>query len=229
MDLTEKIIKTRTFQETQAELERLSGHERWIYWLGKRAFDICVSLLAIIALLPFFLLIALAIQIDSPGAPSFYQQVRVGRRGKTFTMWKFRSMVKDADKMLVALADQNEKDGPVFKIRDDPRITRIGKFIRRTSIDELPQLWNVLKGDMSFVGPRPALPSEVLKYNPVQRERLLVTPGLTCYWQVSKNRDTIGFDEWVEMDIQYIYDRSWLLDLKLIFKTFAVMLTGQGQ
>ena len=138
-------------------------------------------------------------------------------------------MVSNAEELLDQLKEKNEKDGPVFKMKDDPRITRIGKFIRKTSIDELPQLFNILKGDMSIVGPRPSLPKEVSQYNDYQAQRLFVTPGLTCYWQASKKRDDISFDEWVDLDIKYILERSWFVDIKLIFKTFIVVFTGQGE
>ena len=138
-------------------------------------------------------------------------------------------MYTNADNIKSSLSAQNEMDGPVFKMKDDPRITRIGKFIRKTSIDELPQLFNILKGDMSIVGPRPSLPKEVSQYNDYQAQRLFVTPGLTCYWQASKKRDDISFDEWVDLDIKYILERSWFVDIKLIFKTFIVVFTGQGE
>lgn len=199
------------------------------YLCLKRVFDIASSLLALIVLSPIFLLFSLIIFIDDPHGSPFYSQERVGLNGRIFKFWKFRSMVVNADKMLEELSAQNEKDGPVFKIKDDPRITRVGKFIRKTSIDELPQLWNVLKGEMSVVGPRPALPNEVDQYNDYQRMRLLVTPGLTCYWQASKNRDSIGFDQWVDLDIKYIQDRSFWLDIKLIFLTIKAVFTGQGE
>lgn len=225
----DSFLHSERFQRLQDELEELSGRERWIYWTGKRLFDIICSALMLVLLSPIFLGVSLAIYIDDPHGSCFYSQKRVGRRGKVFRMWKFRSMVVNADQIQAGLMKQNEKDGPVFKMKNDPRITRVGHFIRKTSIDELPQLWNVLKGDMSFVGPRPALPREVAMYSPYQRQRLQVTPGLTCYWQVSAKRDTIGFDEWVAMDIRYIYERSWLVDLKLIFKTVQVVLTGQGE
>lgn len=156
-------------------------------------------------------------------------QKRVGLNGKVFRFYKFRSMIVNAESLLNELKDKNEKDGPVFKIKNDPRITRIGKFIRRTSIDELPQLFNILKGDMSFVGPRPALPKEVEQYSPYHRQRLLVKPGLTCYWQASSERDDISFDEWMTLDIKYIMNQSFRLDIKLIFKTFKVVFTGQGR
>lgn len=144
-------------------------------------------------------------------------------------MYKFRSMVADAESRLPELWALNEKDGPVFKIVNDPRITRVGRFIRKTSIDELPQFLNVLKGDMSIVGPRPALPKEVAKYDARQRQRLLVRPGITCYWQTRRNRDSISFDEWVGLDLLYIRRLSVWVDLKLIIQTVGVVLTAQGE
>ena len=147
-----------------------------------------------------------------------------GKNGKIFNVYKFRTMCVDAEAKKASLEALNEMDGPVFKIQDDPRITKVGKVLRATNIDELPQLLNILKGDMSFVGPRPPLPNEVAQYTPVDRQRLLVVPGLTCYWQVSLNRNDISFKEWMAMDRQYILDRSALLDLKLIFKTAYVVI-----
>ena len=138
-------------------------------------------------------------------------------------------MVVGADQMLYALMDQNERDGPVFKIKEDPRITRFGRFLRKTGLDELPQLWNVLRGEMSLVGPRPALPDEVAQYSRYERQRLLIRPGLTCYWQVEQHRDQVSFRDWMDMDLQYIQNCSIKVDLKLILKTVQVMLTGQGQ
>ena len=198
------------------------------YLVVKRLLDIVFSMLGIVALSWLFLIVAVIIFIDDPHGSPFFSQPRVGRNGKVFRFWKFRSMIVGADKLVGALQEQNEKDGPVFKIKDDPRITRIGKFIRKTSIDELPQLWNVLKGDMSIVGPRPPLPCEVEKYGEYERQRLLITPGLTCYWQVCKGRDDVGFDEWVDMDIKYIRNRSFVVDMELILRTVAVVFTGQG-
>lgn len=178
---------------------------------------------------PFFLIIALIIFVDDPHGSPFYHQDRVGKDGRIFRFWKFRSMVVNADQLLEKLQTQNEKDAPVFKMKNDPRITNIGRFIRKTSIDELPQLWNVLKGDMSLVGPRPALPAEVVQYNSYQRTRLSVIPGLTCYWQVQNHRDQIGFDEWVDLDVKYIKEQSMWLDIRLILLTVKVVVTGQGQ
>jgi lipopolysaccharide/colanic/teichoic acid biosynthesis glycosyltransferase len=165
--------------------------------------------------------VAVLIKLDSKG-PVFFKQDRCGKDGKIFGMLKFRSMVMDAEEKLEELMDKNEQSGPVFKIKDDPRITKIGKFIRKTSIDELPQLFNILAGDMSIVGPRPPIPREVEQYDAYQRLRLTVKPGLTCYWQVM-GRNSIGFDEWVELDVKYIQERNFWLDLKLIFKTFKVL------
>lgn len=198
------------------------------YLTVKRLFDIVASLAALIVLSPLFLIVALIIFIDDPHGSPFYSQLRVGKGGRLFRFWKFRSMVVNADDLRAELEEQNEKDGPVFKIRDDPRITRVGRFIRRTSIDELPQLWNVLKGDMSIVGPRPPLPKEVETYGDYERQRLLVTPGLTCYWQACRRRDDVGFDDWVDMDVRYIRERSLIVDVKLILRTVGVVLTGQG-
>lgn len=200
------------------------------YLINKRIFDIVFSLSVLILLSPVYLILALLIVLDDPHAGPIYAQTRVGKDGKPFRFYKFRTMVKDADRMLDSLLDLNEKrGGPAFKIKDDPRITRVGRFLRKTSLDELPQFFNVLKGDMSVVGPRPPLPHEVAQYSPYHMQRLSVTPGLTCYWQTSQNRDAIQFEDWVEMDLQYIRERSYLLDLKLILLTVKVVTTGQGQ
>ncbi len=203
--------------------------KRYGYRFCKRKLDIFASAMALLVLSPFFLIIALIIFVDDPHGSPFYHQDRVGKDGRIFRFWKFRSMVVNADQLLEKLQTQNEKDGPVFKMKNDPRITNIGRFIRKTSIDELPQLWNVLKGDMSLVGPRPALPAEVVQYNSYQRTRLSVIPGLTCYWQVQNHRDQIGFDEWVDLDVKYIKEQSMWLDIRLILLTVKVVVTGQGQ
>jgi lipopolysaccharide/colanic/teichoic acid biosynthesis glycosyltransferase len=174
------------------------------------------------------LIIALIIFIDSPGASPIYFQERVGKNGKRFKFYKFRSMVPNADTMLDSLLEHNEMDGPAFKIKDDPRITRVGRFIRRTSIDELPQLWNVLIGDMSLVGPRPPLPREVSLYTEQQNQRLLVTPGITCYWQIQPKRNSLSFDEWLALDIKYIRERSLKTDITILYKTIGVVLSQEG-
>lgn len=196
--------------------------ESIFYSTTKRLIDIFGSLCGIILLSPLFLIVAILIKLEDPKGKVFFAQERNGIYPKTFKMYKFRSMVHNAEDLLKDLMDRNEQTGPVFKINDDPRITKVGKFIRKTSIDELPQLFNVLKGDMSLVGPRPAIPREVEQYNSYQMQRLAVKPGLTCIWQVS-GRNNIGFDEWVEMDIEYIKTRNLWLDIKLIFKTVGVL------
>lgn len=217
-------------QKTAPFLDReevLKG-DRW-YWAGRRLQDILLSLLAIFVLWPFLLLIALIIVIDSPGAGPIFTQTRVGRDGKEFTFYKFRSMCPNAEEQLEGLLDRNEMKGPAFKIKEDPRITRVGKFIRKTSIDELPQLWNVLKGEMSIVGPRPGLPREVAQYNDYDRQRLLITPGLTCYWQIQPNKNDLSFEEWVALDVRYIKERSFLTDWKIILATFGTVLGMNGE
>lgn len=198
------------------------GKESIFYSVTKRLIDIVGSLCGIILLSPLFLIVAILIKLEDPKGKVFFAQERNGIYPKTFKMYKFRSMVHNAEELLKDLMDRNEQTGPVFKINDDPRITKVGKFIRKTSTDELPQLFNVLKGDMSLVGPRPAIPREVDQYNSYQMQRLAVKPGLTCIWQVS-GRNNIGFDEWVEMDIEYIKTRNLWLDIKLIFKTVGVL------
>lgn len=198
------------------------------YRIVKRAVDIAMSLLVFALLWWVFVIVAIAIKVDSSG-PVIFKQERVGRNGRHFTMYKFRSMYTDAEARKQALMKDNEKDGPVFKMRNDPRITRVGRFIRRVSIDELPQFANVLKGDLSVVGPRPALPSEVERYDETQRQRLLIKQGITCIWQTTPNRDSLSFDEWVDLDRRYIAICSPSTDLKIMVRTAAVMLTGQGE
>lgn len=199
------------------------------YNFCRRSRDIVCSLLALLVLWPFMLITAIAIVIDSPGAPPIFTQERVGRGGRRFKFYKFRSMCPGAEKKLESLMELNEMDGPAFKIKDDPRITRVGKFIRKCSIDELPQLINILKGEMSIVGPRPPLPREVEQYNDYDRQRLLVTPGLTCYWQIKANRNDITFDEWVDLDVKYIKERSSFTDWKIIFMTVGAVFGMHGE
>ncbi len=215
--------------ETQKRLEQLFSVPRRKYWYKKRIFDEVVSVVFVLVLAPVFLLIAVLIAVDDPRGHVIFRQTRIGRHGKPFTLYKFRTMVQNAEAMRRELEQKNEMDGPVFKLKDDPRITRVGRILRQTSLDELPQLWNVLKGDMSMVGPRPPLPEEVDAYNDYQRLRLLVTPGLTCYWQTSALRNDISFAQWVEMDLEYIEHRSMWLDLKLIFRTVWAMLRRHGR
>ena len=213
--------------ETAAAAERLR-RGRLGYRAAKRLFDVAFSLLVIVAFSWLFLLIAVAIKVDDPSGPVFFGQDRVGRDGKRFRMWKFRSMCADAEAKLAELQAKNEKDGPVFKMADDPRVTRVGRVIRKISIDELPQFFNVLAGQMSVVGPRPALPKETEAYTPRQSQRLLVKPGMTCYWQTRRNRDSISFAEWVELDLLYIKKCSVWADIKLVIQTIGVVLTAQG-
>lgn len=203
--------------------------DKRVYWFFRRAQDIFFSLLALIVLFPLLAVLALIIFLDDPHGSPFFVQERIGRNGKPFQFIKFRSMVVNAEAKLDELLEKNEMDGPVFKIKDDPRITRIGKFIRKTSIDELPQLLNILMGDMSIVGPRPALPREVVHYNDYQKQRLYVTPGLTCYWQVQPHRNDLSFDEWVDLDVKYVQERSFLVDWKIIFLTVGAVLRGSGE
>ena len=204
---------------------------RWGYRFVKRAFDIAFSLVAIAVLLIPSIVLCAAIRLESPGNPLFSQK-RVGRIGRdgqirTFDMYKFRSMHKDADERLAELAELNEADGPLFKIKDDPRVTRIGRFIRKHSIDELPQFLNCLMGQLSCVGPRPPLPSEVAQYDERAMRRLSVKPGLTGYWQVRGRSDTT-FDDMVDMDLAYIEERSFSTDLRVIAKTVITMFDGKG-
>ena len=215
--------------KTREKLEAIIEKSYKTFWQGKRLFDIFFATLILLFFLPLMIVIAIIIVIDDPSAGPFYKQIRVGRHGKEFYMYKFRTMRANADKMIDELAKQNEMDGPVFKIKEDPRITRAGKWLRKLSLDELMQFFNVFKGDMTIVGPRPPLPREVQYYTDYQRLRLLVTPGLTCTWQISKSRNDIPFEQWVEMDIEYIQTRTYLNDLKIMLKTPIVMLTATGR
>ncbi|NJO16369.1 MAG: sugar transferase [Thioploca sp.] len=191
----------------------------------KRLFDIIVAILLLLVLTPLFLIVVVLIYLDSPGS-IFFTQTRIGKEGKFFTMWKFRSMVVGAEQLQQQL--QNEMVGGVlFKVKHDPRITRVGRFIRKFSIDELPQLWNVIIGDMSMVGPRPALPNEVVHYNSYQRRRLTVNPGITCFWQIT-GRSEIDFHQQVELDLQYIATQSFTTDLLILLKTIPAVLMGRG-
>ena len=201
---------------------------RRLYWVIRRGQDIVFSLLALVVLAIPMLIVALVIWLDSPGASPVFSQDRVGRDGKIFKFYKFRSMVPDAESKLQEVLLQNEMDGPVFKMKDDPRVTRVGRFLRKTSIDELPQLVNILKGDMSIVGPRPALPREVAEYTDYEKQRLYVTPGLTCYWQIQPNRNELTFDEWMDLDLKYIQDCSFWLDWKLIALTVVAVFRMYG-
>jgi lipopolysaccharide/colanic/teichoic acid biosynthesis glycosyltransferase len=220
-------------EEKERELVRLNRKEQLRtkrgYWVLRRGQDILFSLVALLLLWPVMLIVALVVFLDDPHGSPIFSQVRCGRDGKLFKMYKFRSMYMDAEDRLKDLLGDNEMDGPAFKMKDDPRITRVGKVIRKVSLDELPQLFNILKGDMSIVGPRPALPREVELYTELQKQRMYVTPGLTCYWQIQPKRNDITFDEWMELDLKYIQERSFWVDWKIIFKTFGAVLGGEGE
>ncbi len=196
------------------------------YAVMKRSLDIVGATALLVALFPIFLVLAVAVKATSRG-PIFYRSKRIGLCGEPFTFIKFRSMRPDADKQLALLKAKNEKDGPIFKMKDDPRITPIGKFMRKYSLDELPQIWSVLTGHMTLVGPRPPIPHEVLQYDQNSLERLRVKPGITCYWQIM-GRSALSFEEWMELDRKYIREMSLGTDLKIIFKTPMAVLKGDG-
>jgi exopolysaccharide biosynthesis polyprenyl glycosylphosphotransferase len=203
-----------------------SGPHDLLPLFAKRVLDVVGSALALLVLSPLLATIALLVKLESPG-PALFRQVRVGLMGRRFTLYKFRSMRNGAEDELHRLLSRNEADGPVFKMRDDPRVTRVGAFLRRTSLDEFPQLWNVLVGEMSLVGPRPPLPQEVQRYQRWQRRRLSVKPGLTCTWQVS-GRSDMTFDRWMELDLEYIDRWSLRNDLRILMRTIPAVLLGRG-
>jgi exopolysaccharide biosynthesis polyprenyl glycosylphosphotransferase len=228
MDLFATRIATREVEDLDGiPLLSLSSVPTDAFALAaKRALDVALSAAALVVLSPLLLATAIAIRIDSPG-PILFRQRRMGVNGREFLLLKFRSMYRDAEARLESLRARNEASGPVFKIRDDPRVTRVGRFIRRTSIDELPQFWNVLRGEMSIVGPRPPIPSEVEKYQRKHLRRLSVKPGITCTWQVS-GRSAIGFDRWMELDLSYIDNWSLWEDVKILARTIPAVLSGRG-
>lgn len=213
-------------ERTNEHEERITLHEddlkMELYYFLKRAIDISGAFLGLVVLSPIILIISILIKLDSKG-PILFSQNRVGKDKKVFKMYKFRSMVVNAEELKSKLKEQNEMSGPMFKMKEDPRVTKIGKFIRKTSIDELPQLINVIKGEMSLVGPRPSLPKEVEQFESWMMERFKVKPGLTCYWQVY-GRNDIDFEEWMKLDVQYVRKRNLLTDIKLIFKTAFLLL-----
>lgn len=200
-----------------------------VYGFVCRSQDIFLSFLALVVLSPMLLITALVIWLDDPHGSPIFKQIRCGKDGKAFKMYKFRSMYVDAEERLTELLQKNEMDGPAFKIKDDPRITRVGRFIRKTSIDELPQLLNIFIGNMSIVGPRPALPREVEQYKDEWKHRMDVKPGLTCYWQVAPRRNKISFEEWMALDMKYIEERSFLVDWKIIFRTVRAVFGRHGE
>lgn len=207
---------------------RIAAWGLWIHCQHglKRLIDIAIIFISLPFLFPLIVLTALAIKLESPG-PVIFKQIRVGKWGRPFTCYKFRSMRIDAEQVKQTLLDQNEVDGPVFKMQNDPRITRVGRIIRKTSIDELPQILNVVKGEMSIVGPRPAVPNEVLEYEFEQRRRLNAIPGLTGLQQVS-GRSDLTFERWIELDMQYIAEQSIWRDLSIIIKTIPTVIFGKG-
>lgn len=216
-----------TTTNTDLLIVRLEASKRYTYEPAKRALDIVCACLALIVLSPLLLAVSLAIYLSDRG-PVVFSQTRIGKNGRPFKFYKFRSMVVNAEELKAKLMEFNQHtDDRTFKLKRDPRITRVGSFIRRTSIDELPQLLNILVGDMSVVGPRPAVPQEVAKYSSHDRRRLAVRPGLTCIWQVS-GRSEIPFPGQVKMDIEYIKNRSLMLDMALIAKTIPAVLTSKG-
>lgn len=193
----------------------------------KRFLDVCISIVLIVALIPLWILIAIAMKLESSKGPVLYKQERIGINGSKFIMYKFRSMIIDADMLRSELEVINEQSGPIFKIKKDPRVTRVGNVLRKTSLDEFPQLFNIIKGEMSLIGPRPSLPTEVEEYSEHQRKRLSVKPGCTGLWQVS-GRSNLDFDQMVQLDLEYIDKYGPMIDIKIFFKTFKIILTREG-
>ncbi|MFF3023901.1 sugar transferase [Gottfriedia sp. NPDC057948] len=224
-------LKAMRFEQSEYALQPLLSKEavekRRGYLFTKRLMDLIGAFLGLLLLLPVFIVVAIFIKLEDPKGPVFFYQTRVGKNGKEFKMYKFRSMVTDAEERLKELLQYNEVSGAMFKMKDDPRITKIGKFIRKTSIDELPQFFNVLLGDMSLVGPRPPLRREVDVYTTYDKQRLLVIPGCTGLWQVSA-RNSVGFDEMVELDLIYIKNRSISYDIKIVIKTASLLLGSRN-
>ncbi len=219
--------------QTQTAFEKVSKNSQEAiprrpvhYRVWKRGFDLAVSLVLVALLLPVFLVLALLVKLTSRG-PVFYASTRVGRCGKPFKFLKFRTMYADADKRLAELLEQNEKDGPIFKIKDDPRITPIGRILRKYSLDELPQLLHVMRGEMSMVGPRPPVPREVALYDDFARQRLTIKPGITCYWQI-QGRSNLSFEEWMALDHKYIKEMSFWTDVKILAQTPKAVFKGEG-
>ncbi|MCC6077603.1 multidrug MFS transporter [Bacillus thuringiensis] len=222
-----KVSSGELKKENNIELDLKKVNASKGYLVAKRCIDFIGALCGLILLSPVFLIVAVLIKYEDPKGPVLFKQIRIGKDGKEFHMYKFRSMVVDAEEKLKDLLKHNEVSGAMFKMKEDPRVTRIGKFIRKTSIDELPQLFNVLKGEMSLVGPRPPLPREVHEYTEYDKQRLLVTPGCAGLWQVTE-RNSVGFKEMVELDLEYINKRSVIYDLKIIFKTIQIMIKSNG-
>ena len=206
----------------------MSSNKKYLYRFVKRLFDIFASLIGIVLLIPTTVIIGLAIKIED-GGPIFFKQQRVTKNGKLFNLIKFRSMVVNAEQIRDTMDNENEMDGPVFKVKNDKRITKVGNITRKIGIDELPQFINVLLGDMSVVGPRPALPREVKEYTEEDKKRLEVKAGITCIWQVQPNRNSISFEKWMEMDSEYVDKCSIMLDISIMFKTIATIFRAEGE
>lgn len=221
------VSNAKAANQYTTENDMLKVNEKKIYLFSKRFLDIVLSLIGLIFLLPVFIIVAICIKIEDKNGPVLFSQTRVGKNQSEFTMYKFRSMVSNAEELLENLLEQNETTGAMFKMKNDPRVTKIGRFIRKTSIDELPQLINVLKGDMSLVGPRPPLKREVEVYTQYQKQRLLIQPGCTGLWQVS-GRSNIGFEDMVELDLKYIVERSIFKDILIIIKTVLLVFNKNG-
>jgi exopolysaccharide biosynthesis polyprenyl glycosylphosphotransferase len=223
-----KVLRAHPFEDVDARFAAATPARRRLVYDGslKRVLDVLLAALGLVATLPAWLAIFIALKIDSPG-PAIFVQDRVGRYGRRFHFYKFRSMYTDAEQRLADVLARNEVDGPVFKMRMDPRVTRVGAFLRRTSLDELPQLFNVLKGEMSMVGPRPPLPREVDRYRPQDMIRLSVKPGLTCLWQI-RGRSTVAFDTWMQYDREYVERLSLWLDVSILVRTVWAVLSCRG-
>lgn len=231
METQQKIESRRDSERAQtnrrvSQCDDFEVRRSRVYDFLKRGFDLVVALLAIVLLIPIIPIIAVMIKLDSPG-PVFFKQDRVGKNGRKFEFYKFRSMFEDADRQKKELEPLNEQDGPVFKLRSDPRITSVGGFLRRSSLDEIPQIFNVVKGDMAIVGPRPPIPSEVERYQPWHWRRLDVTPGITCLWQIS-GRSHLSFNEWMRLDMEYLRHRSFRTDLLIFLKTIPAVIARKG-
>ncbi|WP_242865696.1 sugar transferase [Desulfosporosinus sp. HMP52] len=226
-DTVAKVTRSRPVDFDGLPMVAYDGRPR-LPWqvLSKRVMDVVLTGMGLIAISPILLAVAIAIKVTSDG-PVFFGQERVGLNGRTFKMYKFRSMVVNAEELKAKLTHLNEMSGPVFKITNDPRVTSVGRFLRRTSLDELPQLWNVLIGEMSLVGPRPPLPSEVNMYDPKHRKRLAVKPGITCIWQIS-GRNEVDFEEWMEMDADYVERCSLWMDVEILARTVPVVFMRKG-
>ena len=222
----DRVVNIRGRKIIELNYWEIYDHKANIYKWVKRAFDVVAACVALVLLSPVFLITAIAIFVED-GGPIFFTQQRAGKDMQSFTIYKFRSMYKNAEDLFEKMQEQNEQTGHAFKIKDDPRVTHVGKFIRRFSIDELPQLFNIIKGDMSVVGPRPILYEQMEACNAYEKQRLIVKPGLTCYWQVC-GRAKIKWDQWVELDLKYIQDMSVKKDIELILRTFPAVFGQDG-